>query len=466
MTGLDFCRAEPLKLATCSDDETVRVWTIDPLRVVRNSAPTSSPAARAAGGAAAGGERHASRTHENGRNATVIGTGGGGGRSGSAAAVRGVSGWTPIPVVPTVRALPGAGLGGDGDGDGDGDDGDGDDGRGRFVSRGKFGLGTARIGESSCWTRRPPGTSTPVGRGGGAWAGGRSGSGGGEGQRQVGGGESRNDSGIETVEKGDTVEGQHAMEMCASSPQPRTLPKSALPLPSMSGADGGPVVFCPRSPNKKAAAPRTPVSSSAALAEAGIGASVAISAAAAAARGTAPTRADENRAPDPGMALQGNGDGVLTGVIDAREQGGADMDLELGRLEVGAGVVVADGSAGASQKGTRGLLDGLPPGWSVAKGVQAGGRVLWQQKQRSEEKGGQEEGGEGRKAPQAQKKQKSKRSSQEGGRGATSRSSPLTTRGSPTLMEFWKKSQGGSSSGVLGKVPEGTERGARGDGAA
>ncbi|CAN0553714.1 unnamed protein product, partial [Ectocarpus sp. 8 AP-2014] len=38
VTGVDWCRAEPLKLATSSDDETVRVWTIDPLRVRHHSA--------------------------------------------------------------------------------------------------------------------------------------------------------------------------------------------------------------------------------------------------------------------------------------------------------------------------------------------------------------------------------------------------------------------------------------------
>ncbi|CAN0538144.1 unnamed protein product, partial [Scytosiphon promiscuus] len=30
VTGVDWCRSERLKLASCSDDETVRVWTLDP----------------------------------------------------------------------------------------------------------------------------------------------------------------------------------------------------------------------------------------------------------------------------------------------------------------------------------------------------------------------------------------------------------------------------------------------------
>lgn len=369
-----------------------------------------------------------------------------------------------MPAVPVLR---GAELGGGG-GDGDDDDDDDGTGRGRFVSRGKFGLGTTRVGESSCWTRRARGTGTPDGCGdGAAEAGGRLGSGGGQVQRQEGGGKSRDESGSESAE------GESTMEVCCSSsslpsPQARPLPKAGLPLPlpppPKSGPDGGPVVFCPRSPNKKAGAPRTPASPSAGLAEAAVGVSVAIGTSAAttaaAARGTAPpTRTDENRAPGPATAPQGSGDeGGLTGVTDACEQRGADMDLELGRLhdDVGTGVVVANEPAGASRTGTRGLLDGLPSGWSVAKG----GRVLWQRRQRSEKKGGQEEDeGEGRETPQKQKQkqkqQKKNEGSQSGGRGATSRSSPLT-RDNPTLMEFWKKSQGGSAGGNLGKGPEGT----------
>ena len=41
MTGVDWCRSEALKLATCSDDETVRVWTLDPRRVARSYTPTA-----------------------------------------------------------------------------------------------------------------------------------------------------------------------------------------------------------------------------------------------------------------------------------------------------------------------------------------------------------------------------------------------------------------------------------------
>lgn len=41
VTGVDWCRSEALKLATCSDDETVRVWTMDPLRAAHSNTPTA-----------------------------------------------------------------------------------------------------------------------------------------------------------------------------------------------------------------------------------------------------------------------------------------------------------------------------------------------------------------------------------------------------------------------------------------
>lgn len=490
---MDFCRAEPLKLATCSDDETVRVWTVDPLRVLRNSSSSSRAAPTAAGAAAAGGEHPTLARGTGARNTAGVvrggggrGGGGGGSASGSgSAAIRGVSGWTPIPVLPGVVSGGDRGGGGGGSRDGDGED-DGDGGSATFVSRGKFGLGRACIAESFCRKYREPRTGTVAG---GHSAVGGSGTGGRQVPEQAGRGKRQSERERESESGGGESENATAMEVCSSSPQaqPRPQPKVALPLPSRGagasdGCDGGAAVFCPRSPNKKQkpgtarVRARTSPSPSAGLVEAAVDVSGAISAAA---QGAAPARRDENTAPDPSSTPHGAGDdgGTLAGVVDAREQGGSSMDLELDLeqgLDVGTGTgtgtdtLVVDRPAAVSPTGkpNRGPLDGLPSGWSEAKGGHAGGtgRGLWQRKEKAKGQGG----AEGWKTPrkhEEERQKKNKGGGKRSGRGATSRGGPVT-RDNRTLMDFWKKGQGGPSSENQGQgkaiAPAGTGLGRHG----
>lgn len=392
VTGLDFCRSEPLKLATCSDDETVRVWTIDPLRVLRNS--FSSPIA-----AAASGESPATSGIDH-RNAMVNRVGRREGGASGAPAIRGVSGWTRLPV------LPGVASGGEPDRGGrngsvDDDEDDDDDPRGRFVSRGKFGLGTAKIGESSWWRRRQPGTIPANADGDGP--GGELGRGGGRGaQIQAFGGENQSKS------ESDSESGGGAGAMDVGSPPARTHERS--------GADGGrAAVFCPRSPNKKAGAPRTPALPSSSLSSTDVGAALR-AAISAAAEGTCSTRVDENAAPIPSVAPKV--DGGLKGAWEPPERNGSSIGLGLERLDVDTGEAGVDRPAGVPQSRGRGLLDDLPSGWSAAKGLQEGARG----QQRGEK---QQVRGGGQKIPQKQKQRKAKKGT--------------PPRDTPTLMELWSR---------------------------
>ena len=128
---MDWCRSESLKLASCSDDETVRVWTLDPLLVAHcKSSPAAPHCQRNLGHhrvAAAPGQAVAGATED-----TVAE---GGSQSGGASGRGSVSG---------------ASL----------DGGIGDDG----AIQGKFGRGVACIGESEWWRRRKScGASRPTG---------------------------------------------------------------------------------------------------------------------------------------------------------------------------------------------------------------------------------------------------------------------------------------------------------------
>eukprot|EP00904_Undaria_pinnatifida_P005694 jgi/Undpi1/2254/HiC_scaffold_13.g05640.m1 len=131
VTGVDWCRSESLKLATCSDDETVRVWTLDPLQVEAHR--KSSPA-----GATCRGQL----IH----------------RRAAAAATTLTLGWADPAEHATLAA--GDSLSGGASERGEPGFGtrlDGGNDREYFATEGKFGRGAACIGESQWWRRRETG---------------------------------------------------------------------------------------------------------------------------------------------------------------------------------------------------------------------------------------------------------------------------------------------------------------------
>ncbi|CAM9991654.1 unnamed protein product, partial [Discosporangium mesarthrocarpum] len=168
VNGLDWCSAEPLKLASCSDDETVRVWSLGQGRSTCNPAPT--PAARSASNSPV---FRRLRTR-------MAPTGEGGDLDSSSESQRRQvrqtqdsrpwDGYTysPNPSSNTARSIesmmehvPGnrlygsgyVGLGAGGGNREDREEGDGE-GEERFVGR-KFGPGRACPGESDRWVRGP-----------------------------------------------------------------------------------------------------------------------------------------------------------------------------------------------------------------------------------------------------------------------------------------------------------------------
>jgi len=419
VTSVDWCRAEPLKLASCSDDETVRVWTIDPLRVERRSHSRARPSSSSSGNASA------AATHSPTPAAGHHVVGGHHSRGDGTGTVAGGA----------SRVAAAVGGGGGGRGGASGGVGE------RFTPRGKFGLGIACRGESSVW--KQPGAV----KGGGD-----------DGKAARGAGPAQSQSG---------TAGLVPMEVCPPQPQPPAAGAAATVVSSVplgpaggagGGSSGGGAVFSPRSPNKKsmggvARAPAPCARAKGAADEASSADAQGVARSPAACR-TQQQGESENSPPGVTPTPGVGGAAKLFPEPVASIASGVDC---LDSSDVAGGVV--DGPARARRTARRGPLDNLPRGWSSASrpGVMANEkrqRRRQPQEEEEEEEGEEKEkeegesegGGPGQLGPKEQQRKKKKIIR----KGGSSRGSPLP-RNNHTLMAIWSRVQGAPSSEPHGK---------------
>ncbi|CAM9868860.1 unnamed protein product [Scytosiphon promiscuus] len=469
VTGVDWCRAEPLKLATSSDDETVRVWTVDPLRVTnlrsaaqRASSSSSSPLPPFASvnAQAPGAEEFPG--------SGMIGT---------------VLGWTPgLP-----RPYAGTELGGGSVGAGVGGSrtsGGGSDGGRSFGgdedydthadSRGKFRVGTAVVGESSWWRGR--------GRGGGAGCAHSCHDGGGDarddGNRSPPDGATnrpqwhagRVQSPLQARNGRQDGPGADDMMDVSTSPSRTTPPPTPIATPLTpvvperrqtrgEAADfgGESLVFSPRSANQKPGVATPTATTSCAKSTSAGGASGDDDGGSTqrhlhgrcepVAHGEAQPRDDENAA--PGLRLKVTDADV--GVSSQR----AVRVLHPQALDGDLDVIVLDAPGLSSS--SRGFLDGLPRGWSTAARAVIGVgpsacRLQKQQDQQHEQPKRQT-----RKSSQVEETPSRQIGAPQGrGRGAIPPS-----RESHTLFAFWNREHRGvwNESDARGGMPSGKAEG-------
>ncbi|CAM9502237.1 unnamed protein product, partial [Ectocarpus sp. 12 AP-2014] len=388
VTGLDWCRAEPLKLATSSDDETVRVWTIDPLRVRHHSA--SAPVVAEAG-------------------ASARSSGGAlGSAPAAAAAAAAVGGGSSVGAV--------SGSGG---------------GVRSHPCHGKFGEGGARHGESSLWRRRPPVDNRDgdqrghcgddrgplVSRGDGSG-----------GQQQV------RAAGVERRRDGDGSGGSRGQGHQSHSRGTGERMNAAASAGGGNGGGGGSTaVFSPCSPNKR------PVASSARPAETAARAKGGAAAVDGGGISTAPAHGDTSQL----FQASSNSGGMTSGEdtpdenMDSRRAIGASTEPPPPPTTGSDVVFAAQGQqqTGGSRKGDRrGIMEGLPSGVSSA---------AWHGK-------GFPEPGRGRRPRQHPDGEQHQRREASGARkrakkGASGQQSPSASH---TLMAFWCRGRGGASSGA------------------
>ncbi|CBN74423.1 denticleless homolog [Ectocarpus siliculosus] len=313
VTGLDWCRAEPLKLATSSDDETVRVWTIDPLRVRHHSA--SAPVVAVAGASARSS----------------------GGALGSGPAVVGGS-----------SVIAGSGSGG---------------GVRSYPCHGKFGEGGARRGESSLWRRRAPvgnRDGDQHGHGGDVRGPLVSRGDGSRGQQQVRG------DGVERRRDGDGSGGSQGRDHQSHSRGTGERTDAAASDGGGGGGGGPPAVFSPCSPNKRPGPFSSRPAETAARAKGATAAAVGGGGIA-----TAPAHGDTSQR----FQASSNNGGTTSGEdtpdenVDSRRAIDASAEPPTPPT-TGSGVVaVSKGqqqTGGSRKGGRRGVMEGLPRGVSSA----------------------------------------------------------------------------------------------------
>lgn len=441
---MDWCRAEPLKLATCSDDETVRTWTIDPLRVSHQAASRQPSSSSFSSSIARG----------------PIGSG----ESLGPAEAGGARSWWPY-VVPGSTARQGEGPSGEHHSFGGGSAGPGS------VPMGKFGLGTARAGESF-WRRRGGTAKALFGY-------------------SSGGGNSDHVRRRRKIAEGGGPGGQGWQRALGSQgrgvadnsmalfPRPTSTVVASAVSPARTNGPSGigrgqVVVLSPRSRNKRAAeAARTPVPYSRAEATA-VGArgsggtpgsargfhigrhisststSSSSGSSSAPSQGkTTRTHADENSVPGgpqhPGVAAAGISIPPEEAATDSETWGAQSLD---GDMDVAGVVLVGDESAvaGDSKTGSRSPLDGLPRGWSAAARTRKGSRVA----ERRQQPQGEEQ--EKRQKRQKQEQMDKQKGLQKGTRGAASGGSSRVHLKNQTLMACWERSQARLSRDVHGKA--------------
>ncbi|CAN0166502.1 unnamed protein product, partial [Ectocarpus sp. 8 AP-2014] len=386
VTGVGWCRAGPLKLATSPDDETVRGWTIDPLRVRHHlaSAPVVAGAgasARPSGGALGSGPAVV------GSSSVGAGSGNGGG----------------------VRSYPCHG--------------------------GKFGEGGARRGESSLWRRRAPvdnrdgdgdlhgdvgDDSGPlVSRGDGS-----------RGQQQVRG------AGVERRRDGDGSGGSQGRGHQSHSRGTGERTDAAASGGGGGGGGGGgsTALFSPCSPNKR------PGPFSARPAETAARAKGAAAAVGGGDIATAPAHGDASQR----FQASSNNGGTTSGEdipdenMDSRRA--IDASTEPPTPPTTGSDVVADAkgqqqTGGSRKGGRRGIMEGLPRGVSSAawhgKGFPEPGR-----------------GRRPRQHPDGEQQQQSQEATGSRKKAKKGASGQQLPRESHTLMAFWCRGRGGASSGV------------------
>ncbi|CAM9825985.1 unnamed protein product [Ectocarpus fasciculatus] len=383
VTGLDWCRAEPLKLATSSDDETVRVWTIDPLSVRQHSA--STPVAAGTGAAS---------TRSSG----------------------GALGSGPEAVATPFSVAAGSGNGG---------------GMRSYPCHGKFGEGGAKLGESSLWRRRGPVDDREGGQQHGHD---------GDDRGPVDGARGRHVRGASVERRRDGDGGSSSSQ--GQGHQSHSRGTGERVGAAASGGDGGggsgggsTAVFSPCSPNKRAGASSARPAETAARAE---------GAAAAAALGGGGTIAAPAHG-DASQGFHAASNSGTTAGADSTDENlvprraiGTSAEPPPPRPTGSDVVAVAKGqqqqqTGGSRQGGRRGIMEGLPRGVSSAAWHGKGIPEVRRRRQRQLPDG-----------EQLQQRQEATGARKRAKKGASGQQLP---RESHTLMAFWYRGQGDPSSG-------------------
>ncbi|CAB1101548.1 unnamed protein product [Ectocarpus sp. CCAP 1310/34] len=387
VTGLDWCRAEPLKLATSSDDETVRVWTIDPVRVRHRSA--SAPVVAGAGASA--------------RSSGALGS------DPDAAAAAAVGGGSSVGAVSggggEVRSYP---------------------------CHGKFGEGGARRGESSLWRRRAPVDNRDgdqhahcgddrgplVSRGDGSG-----------GQQQI------RAAGVDSRRDGDGGSGSRGQGHQSHSRGTGERMNAAASGGGGNGGGGGSTaVFSPCSPNMRPGASSARPAETAARAKGG--------AAAVGGGGIATAPAHD----DTSQLFQASSNSETSSGADTMDENmgirrviGASAEPPPPPTTGSDVVAVAKGhqqeTRGSRKGGRRGIMEGLPRGVSSA---------AWHGKGFPEP----ERGRRPRQHPDGVEQQQRPEATGSRKKAKKGASGQQLSRESHTLMAFWCRGRGGASSGA------------------